>query len=153
MNLDWFLMLTPILLLPLFLLLSFTGCTVGESSRPQLTFVLHDNLSLPSLRVTKVYFSWITDGFPADPVVVEQPQNPDEQILEFRYQPEKTEVGQLWTVSCSPFSDTINLAEATCGPFELTAPTGEYSVKFEIIADTQGGGRVQVSPGGCPMPS
>jgi hypothetical protein len=152
MLLDWFLLLVPVLLLPILLLLTFTGCTVGESSRPELTFILQHNLSVPVQPVTEVWFSWTRDGYSPSPVVVGTPEDPNAQILEFRYQPENTEAGEVWTVTCLAFADATGFDQASCGPFELVSPTGVYTVKFEIVANPQGG-QVQVSPGGCPTPS
>jgi len=162
MTLDWFLLLTPILLLPLLLLLSFTGCEgTVEYSYPELTFILHSSLLVPAPHVTHVQFRWTreqggnVEEYP--PVDVDEYAEidgaPGEIIREFRYQVEKPEVG-LWTVTCRPFVANIGSGEATCGPFELFSPTGKISIKFEIVLDPQGEwGRVQVSEGGCPSSS
>jgi len=145
MTFDWFLLLTPILLLPLLLLLSFTGCNPGTVEiNPSSTFILHDSSLVPVPVVTKVEFRWTREE-DGDVIVVyvEEfeliPGNPGEQIREFRYQPTGAEFGQVGKV--------------TCRPFELALPPGEHSVTFEIIPDIQFGGRVQVSQGGCPGPT
>lgn len=155
MTLDWFLLLTPILLLPLLLLLSFAGCSGTPEVDPSLTFVLHDSSLIPAPAVTKVDFQWTVEQDGTDikqAVYVEEFEvisgDAGEQILEFRYQPATAKPGQVWTVTCLPYSDTIGFGEMSCGPFKLALPV--TSVEFEIIPDPPSAGRVQVSPGGCP---
>ena len=148
MNFDWFLLLTPILLLPLWLLLFFTGCGEVVKKDHDLTFILHDDLSISE--VNKVKFYWIIDGMEQDPVSVDVYKD-TAGVREFRYQPEGEQFGQAWKVTCKPFFDEIGFGEISCGPFELDSPM--ISVQFEIVADPQGGGRVQVRQGHCPGPT
>jgi len=159
MTFDWFLVLTPILLLPLLLLFCFAGCSGKvEYSYPNLTFVLHDSLSVPADPVTNVRFRWIREGadFQDPPVYVDEFEvitvDSGEQVRVFRHRPEQPE-GGLWTVTCFPFSSQKSYGEASCGPFELISSTGEISVEFEIIPDQHPLGRVRVRQGGCPPSS
>ena len=109
-------------------------------------------MSVPG--VTKVFFQWVIEynGSVSEPYLVYVEEftvkigDTGEQVREFRYSIKNPK--GIWTVSCLPFSGTIGFDEASCGPFELTFP--ETSVEFEIVADPQVGGRVQVSSGGCP---
>ena len=157
MTLDWFLLLTPLLLLPILLLLSFTGCGTGTIGEPSITFVLHQNLVLvPSPVVTRVHFQWIAEGFgPEEIVSVEDPtqiknDSGDVVALEFRYPTEGFRSDEIWTVTCVSYAGDVRLGEVSCGPFELTSTPAP--VEFEIVSDTSGIVKVQVSPGGCPEP-
>jgi hypothetical protein len=162
MTFDWFLLLTPILLLPILLLLSFTGCGPGTIGEPSVTFILHDNLLLvPAPVVTKVDFQWIIGAggpFRENAQYVEEPtpikdDSGNTVALEFRYQAEirDFEFDQRWTVTCVPFGGENRLGAVSCGPFELTSPPP--LVEFEIVSDTSGVVTVQVSAGGCPSPT
>jgi hypothetical protein len=154
MTVNWFLLLTPLLLLPILLLFSFTGCGTGTIGEPSITFVLHDNLILvPDPVVTRVDFQWIGEGLgPEEIVSVEEPtliRDDSGTVVahEFRYPVERFRPDEIWTVTCRPYAGDLRLGEVSCGPFELTSTPSP--VEFEIVSDTSGVVTVQVSPGGC----
>jgi hypothetical protein len=169
--LDWFVLLSPFLLLPLVFLYPVVGCTAayGAIARlPTLTAVV--NLKYPTFPpeahpdTDKIVLAWSVfplrgDEFLDGEALLEDPQRSfiDDLTQDSFSHPFDDPTPGQWAVSCAFYTweegaegdepSSRRWREAECA-FEFQA--GEVIITFEITPDAAGGWQVQRAENGCP---
>ncbi|MCZ7624900.1 MAG: hypothetical protein C3F12_07375 [Candidatus Methylomirabilota bacterium] len=154
---DWFVLLTPFLLVPIVLLFSFVGCTaqLGGAVSPLPKVTMNFRYEIADIaEQPQVVFSWTIDEEAADPVPLMDPAPDPESagVNLFRHAIEGARPGE-WVVRCrfltlAQDGTWQGWGEAIC-PFPVEG-IKEYKVSFELGRLDDGGFEVRSSVGGCP---